>query len=264
MGIYIYPYHMGSKSAKDLARSLGVRRVFPDGKYKPKPHHLVINWGSAKVPNWYHNGVNLINSFDSVNRASNKLLTARSFKEAGVSTPEWTTDHSVAVGWLREGRFVVARKYLRDMAAKGLVLLKDPDITKEVLEDSGYVLYSLYKKKKDEYRIHILNETVFSFSQKKLRNGFERNEETWQIRNYRRGWIYARTDVIPNKKVLAESIKAVEALGLDFGAVDVGWNDHEGNAYIYEVNTAPGLEASTLEDYVRAFSKLHYGEDIVL
>jgi D-alanine-D-alanine ligase-like ATP-grasp enzyme len=37
------------------------------------------------------------------------------------------------------------------------------------------------------------------------------------------------------------AIKAVSAVGLDFGAVDFG-TDKEGNVWLLEVNTSPGLQ----------------------
>jgi hypothetical protein len=45
-------------------------------------------------------------------------------------------------------------------------------------------------------------------------------------------------------------------LHLDFGAVDVGWNEHHGEATIYEVNTAPGLEGTTLEKYYEGMAQI--------
>jgi glutathione synthase/RimK-type ligase-like ATP-grasp enzyme len=43
---------------------------------------------------------------------------------------------------------------------------------------------------------------------------------------------------------------AVQALGLDFGAADVGFNNNK--ASVYEVNTACGLMGKTLEAYAEA------------
>jgi D-alanine-D-alanine ligase-like ATP-grasp enzyme len=54
--------------------------------------------------------------------------------------------------------------------------------------------------------------------------------------------------------VTSEAIKAVNCLGLYFGAADVIWNDKEQRAYVLEVNTAPGLEGTTLENYANAFT----------
>jgi D-alanine-D-alanine ligase-like ATP-grasp enzyme len=48
------------------------------------------------------------------------------------------------------------------------------------------------------------------------------------------------------------SVEAVAALGLDFGAVDI-IEDKEGNFYVLEINTAPGLEGHTVTSYAKAF-----------
>ena len=47
---------------------------------------------------------------------------------------------------------------------------------------------------------------------------------------------------------------AVEALGLDFGAVDIILGKN-GIWYVLEVNTACGLEGTTLEKYCEQFRK---------
>ncbi|MNY81884.1 hypothetical protein D3C86_2236870 [compost metagenome] len=49
---------------------------------------------------------------------------------------------------------------------------------------------------------------------------------------------------------------AVNALGLDFGAADVIWNDHRKQAFVLEVNTAPGLTGTTLEKYAKALKEI--------
>ena len=47
------------------------------------------------------------------------------------------------------------------------------------------------------------------------------------------------------------AIKAVEALDLDFGAVDI-IETRQGEIFVLEVNTAPGLEGKTVESYGNA------------
>ena len=59
-----------------------------------------------------------------------------------------------------------------------------------------------------------------------------------------------------NKSVKEQALKAIQALGLDFGAVDVGYNTRENKAYVYEVNSAPGLQGTTLTAYTNAFKEL--------
>jgi hypothetical protein len=65
-------------------------------------------------------------------------------------------------------------------------------------------------------------------------------------------------DVCSNK-VKLEALRAVLALNLDFGAVDVIYNQHRDRAYVLEVNTAPGIAEYTTNVYaehLRYFSTL--------
>lgn len=79
----------------------------------------------------------------------------------------------------------------------------------------------------------------------------------YQVRNHANGWIYARDAIDePNAMVLEQAKLAITALGLDFGAVDIIWNQHRQMAYVLEVNTAPGLEGTTLIKYADAISTL--------
>ncbi|MNL18562.1 hypothetical protein D3C87_1397120 [compost metagenome] len=83
----------------------------------------------------------------------------------------------------------------------------------------------------------------------------------WKIRNHGNGFIFARNeDGITPPDVLVQAVNAVKALGLDFGAVDVIFNDKEQKAYVLEVNTAPGLAGETLQGYVKRFAQYVNGE----
>jgi glutathione synthase/RimK-type ligase-like ATP-grasp enzyme len=56
------------------------------------------------------------------------------------------------------------------------------------------------------------------------------------------------------------AIAAVNALGLDFGAVDIGWNNSNESqpVCILEVNTAMGMKegSTTVQKYSEAFKRL--------
>ena len=58
----------------------------------------------------------------------------------------------------------------------------------------------------------------------------------------------------PPEGIVEQAKRSVIEAGLDFGAVDVIYNVHHKKAYVLEVNTAPGLEGTTLEVYARAIS----------
>ena len=150
-----------------------------------------------------------------------------------------------------DGEMIVVRQLARGHGGRGIMLISGED------EIPDAPLYTVYKKKKAEYRIHVFNGQVIDVQQKRLRKPADDEEITanHQMRNFDNGWVYCREDVLAPDAVLDEAVKAVKVLGLDFGAVDIGWNEHYQTPYVYEVNTAPGLEGTTLEIYLNAFKR---------
>ena len=58
------------------------------------------------------------------------------------------------------------------------------------------------------------------------------------------------------QQVLDQAKLAVKATGLDFGAVDIIWNNLQEKAYVLEINTAPGLEGQSVETYKKFLNEL--------
>lgn len=228
-----------SASAGRLAKALGIKRLrIENSGFLARSSSVIINWGNRNgvtrgIPGRY------INLPDSVRCASSKLLSLQRMNEAGVNVPQFTTDPTVAKEWL-EKRRVVARKLDRGSSGRGIVLMS-------CLDDMVFApLYTKYVPKYDEYRVHVMDGRVIDIQQKLRRHGGTFNN---QIRTFSQGWIYARSDCDPPPQVVEASLLAVDALDLDFGAVDVGWTRKKERATVYEVNTAPGLVGTTLEVY---------------
>ena len=116
-------------------------------------------------------------------------------------------------------------------------------------------LYTKYIKKADEYRIHVFDGRVIDVQQKRKRRSIPNEEIDYQIRNTAGGWVYCRDNVDCPTSCNDLAIRAVAALGLDFGAVDIGYNRHDKSPCVYEVNTAPGLEGTTLTKYREAIER---------
>jgi len=75
------------------------------------------------------------------------------------------------------------------------------------------------------------------------------------VRSNTRGWKFARVGVANVSAPLSEcAIKSVEALGLDFGAVDCAI-DTNGVPFIIEVNTGPGLQRGSFDVYIAQLEK---------
>jgi glutathione synthase/RimK-type ligase-like ATP-grasp enzyme len=91
------------------------------------------------------------------------------------------------------------------------------------------------------------------FTQRKARKTSV-EEPNWAVRNLAGGFVYVAAEAGegPPDEL---AIKAVAALGLDFGAVDVILG-RDGQFYVLEVNTACGLEERTADKYVEAFKEM--------
>jgi predicted ATP-grasp superfamily ATP-dependent carboligase len=254
----LFPYIMGSESAKALSELLGAKRVRDIGRYTPKSGQTIINWGNGREPSWAgvanSKRVKILNSPNAVNLAGNKLSTFRTLKAAGIPTPEFTTDITVAKTWLNDNERVVERHNLRGSSGEGIriVSLDDEDTEGEL---TSAPLYTKYVNKSTEYRVHIFQGQLIDFVQKK-RVSSERRDDNFNpyVASMERGWIFTRTDVPEVPSAVRVAKNAVTALGLDFGAVDIMF--YEGRPYVLEVNTAPGLAGTTLVKYGNALRRL--------
>lgn len=251
----IQPYKPASESAKKIAEALGgLRLKYENSKWKPnaKNHNIVVNWGSRNEALQRFDAPELncilLNKPANVSLASDKLRAFKTMREAGVPIPKFTERKEDTLEWLARGRKVVCRTVLNGNSGKGIVLVDNQND----LVDAP--LYTEYFPKKDEFRVHVMNGKVI-FVQRKARNrDIPDHEINWQIRNHDNGFIFAHKDLVVPEAVEANAIMAVAALGLDFGAVDLAVN-LAGDVRVFEVNTACGLEGTTLEKYVEAFKE---------
>jgi len=162
--------------------------------------------------------------------------------------PEYTTDMAVARQWIVEGYMVVERHVLWGSGGKGIRLV----VNEESLTPAP--LYTRYQQKKEEYRIHCADGAdgmIFDMQMKRRRH--EHENPNWSVRNHKNGFIYAREEMVVPKDVKEQAILCFYRTGLNFGAVDVIWNADQKKAYVLEINTAPGLEGTTLENYYKLF-----------
>ena len=254
----IYPYKMGSESAKALSELLDAKRVRDTGRYTPKSGHTIINWGNGRAPSWLGTAqsrrVRILNNPSAVSVAGNKLSTLQTLQRAGVSIPEFTTSVGMAQQWLRDGEIVVERHALRGSSGEGIRIVSvDDEDTEAELQDAP--LYTKFIAKTAEYRVHIFNGQMIDFVQKK-RVSTERRDDTFNpyISSMEHGWVFTRTEVPEVPSIIRLAQAAVSALGLDFGAVDIIM--FEGRSYVLEVNTAPGLAGTTLVKYGNALRRL--------
>lgn len=164
-------------------------------------------------------------------------------------------------------------------------------ILKNKLKKKGY--FQDYIDVKEEFRLHIVDGNII-YAQRKVprsnmkeahvtdqmdkikrmaeKKGVELDEASLKFAMEYQGGKKAAPDLIiksntrgykfssikpanVNKALTSEAIKAVEAVGLQFGAVDCVV-DTDGKPWVIEVNTGPGLEGTSFKSYVAAFSNM--------
>lgn len=250
MSTYLYSYNPGSQGCRELARALGIRRLKHNGTKTLSSNDVIINWGSSSLP-IRTNRCRIINAPSLLSNVTDKLAFFESMKDVRLETdkritPLHWTNRNDAMAYLRnKGGAIVCRTMLSASGGRGIV------IAEQASDLVQCKLYTRYIPKKDEYRVHILGGKVIDLQRKAKR--LDANEVDWKVRNHDNGFVFVRENVKPPKSVLAVAQKCMEVSGLDFGAVDVVYNEQNGRAYVLEINTAPGLEGQTVVNYARAF-----------
>lgn len=251
MAFKIYAYNQGSRSARELARGLEGRVLLREGsRYRPNGRDFLINWGSGQLPYRENQFRKVFNEPRAIEHAANKLNSFIVFSaDAQINIPRfWQQRNQIP-----DDAFpVVCRTILRGHSGRGIVIAN----TREELVNAP--LYVEYIRKTEEYRVHIgRNEEqsiTIAVQRKARRTDFE--NPNWQVRNHDNGFNFVREGVNPDPEVIRQAELAVQALGLDFGAVDIIWNYAQRRPYVLEVNTACGLEGQTIQDYVNFFRQV--------
>jgi len=176
-------------------------------------------------------------------------------KDAGVSVPNFQSGEAI----LHMRKKYVARTTLTGHSGEGIIVFNGNESRPRA------PLYVEYIEKKYEYRAIVVGDNVVDFKQKKKRasardeggnvieeSRIEHDEHVWNVNG---GYIFARDGVRHPDGIDDLSVDAIKALGLTYGAVDI-IEDHDGKLYVLEVNTAFGLEGTTVELVGNAIKEL--------
>jgi len=252
--VFLFRQNSASSGAKLLSRSLGIKMIRPEGSsFSGGEHKTIINWGSSVAFPFDLNGATVLNKPDAVATVTNKKTFFNMCEDTGVVTPDFTTRKIEALDWLRNGETIFARTILQGSGGIGIVDIQQEQDLESIREGT---LLVKYVKKKREFRIHIAGGKVIDSQEKKKKGAVPLESINWRIRNHAGGFVFCRVDVSIPKQVTAQALLAMEVSGLDFGAVDVLWNKRYGKAVVLEINTAPGLEGTTVISYRKYFQDL--------
>jgi glutathione synthase/RimK-type ligase-like ATP-grasp enzyme len=236
----LVPYSKVSKGAKDLSEALTARLGYYVFRGEPRKNKINIGWGTREVGP----GRKWLNHPDYIKNARNKIRAFALWKNKGVAHVPHTTSKENAQKWASEGYKVVART-ADQQAGSGITVVEAYGIVPDM------PLYTKYIPKKREFRVHVFQGKVILVQEKRRKKGVSAD---YTVRSNHRGWVFCIQDIKEPKELRNLGVAAVSALGLDFGAVDIIYNEKQDKLYALEVNTAPGIEkdSTCMEAYTNA------------
>lgn len=184
----------------------------------------------------------------------NKLSQYEWLRNKGISALEFTTNAQEAQVWLQNGNAVFGRKTLTGSEGKGIVIF---EAGTQIPANHGCAVFTKYKKKKREFRVHIFKDVVVSIVEKKKKHDWN-GPSNPMIRNTANGYIFAQqvqltADLAATIK--ARALAARKVTKSDFVGVDIGFNEHANDVFVIEVNSAPGIEGSNVDHYCHAMQQ---------
>jgi hypothetical protein len=236
----IFPWAMDSEPAwrlqKAMSRKLGynVEMLYGHKGQSITKNHAILDWGRSDNPDWFRADVPWLNKPESIYNSVDKNRSFQCFVGECRTVP-FTMDRDTALEWFEEGaNKICCRTKTKGYDGDGLVLATKPS---QVVYAP---LYTKYIPAQAEYRVYVFNGKAVDW----LRKSNEEGVQSQDIRTEGNGWIYVRGNYIP-EDCKAQAVKAIKAVGLDFGGVDVLYSQ-DGKAYVLETNTAPDIWATTV------------------
>lgn len=173
-----------------------------------------------------------------------KIEQFNQFSKAEISIPGFATN--IEDARQLKAKTLFARTLVSSTNGRGII-----EFGREAALYPDAPLYTEYIPKKSEYRFHVFGDKVIDVQEKRKKRGFEDGRNT-RIRNLSNGYVYCRDGVNPPDGAADLAVRAVQAVGYQYGAVDVIYNEKRNQSYVLEVNSRPGLQGTTLNKYVNA------------
>ena len=209
-----------------------------EGGYEtPEENDFLVNYGRTDL-RYADLNPNLIN---------NKLTQLQIFRREGLKVPNY-----YGIDWTRNREYpypLIARKYYHCKGREAIFLRNRVSWLRRKKRVSKRHYFIKYIPKKTEFRVHVCGEEVIGISTKKPFEDMEQHPHIW---SRDRGWCRINYDGEYNEKLSELGLKAIKALGYDFGAVDIMLG-LDNQFYMLEVNSAPRLNRRRRKLYAKFF-----------
>ncbi len=211
-------------------------------------YDYLIRWGSRRRPTGRtFRPEEVVNSPRAIRNATQKFDALNSLSLAGIPTPAFTRDKDRIGPPGSDAALtypVLGRDKSHSAGSDIDLIMQERDI--ELSGQSHH--YVQYEPVATEFRVQVFNGDVLKVHEKLLRT--EADNDDPHIRNSENGWVFANPrSERPDTDI---AIDAVDALDLEFGAVDLIRVEGTGEELVLEVNTAPTLDEANMERYGQA------------
>lgn len=242
------PERLVSKIISELgAGSCRMVQLGDNKRLKINTDDVVISWGYPTEFEMTNTPSAIIGNYAKLNKVD--VLTE--LCSSGIKTPHFQYEEP----YFMDNKKWLARK------ANGFggedVIMVDSYEHWEELRSNGYAFLSEYIDKVAEFRVHVFNNKVLCVTRKKPENE-DMDIHDYLAWNHNFGFVQTEFKNVFYNEILGKiSIDALEAIGYNFGAVDIIVNKY-GVPYVLEVNSAPSLSTdSRIDYYVDEIVNLH-------
>jgi len=226
MKIRLLTTNLKSGSLKRIAQGLSTKlgyKVWRSSKQKPNRIHLLYGDQKGKIEQYTW------------------------FKSQALPALEFTCSTSEAKEWAATGP-VICRKLTHSSEGKGIVVAETPE---EVVPAP---VYTKYRKKKKEFRVHVFRNQVVHVLEKRRKSNYEGTADA-KIRNIANGYVFCSEGVVEPSGLRELALAASKVTASDFKGVDIGYNEKLNHLFVIEVNSAPGIEGTNVDRYIEVILK---------
>lgn len=211
-----------SGSLKRLAEGLSTKlgyKVWRSKNQKPNKIHLLYGDQKGKIEQYQY------------------------FQEMEIPALEFTLSKDEAKSWASPKQPVVCRTLTHASEGKGIIVAETPE------QIVSAPVFTKYKKKKKEFRVHVFKDHVVHVLEKRRKTNFEGTTDA-KIRNTANGYVFCSDGVVEPVGLRDLALAASKVTKSDFKGVDIGYNEKKDELFVIEVNSAPGIEGSNVDRYV--------------
>jgi len=205
-----------------------------------------------------------VNTVESIQNSRSKLMMKACFDKSEVKQSAWWTNHD-DYGVKFVDHYPILAKRVFGFKGKGMIKIDSEEQLEEFINNTtqaqldGYYFEKFHNYAK-EYRLHCTKDECF-MTWRKLRK--EDAEDRWFFNSSNCNWVNENHELFDKPSnwdlVVEECCKAIDAVGLDIGCVDLRIQSSKKDNpefIVVEVNSAPSLGEQGVQAYKEKITEI--------